>query len=140
MPISSHSFESLDTTDSYGANSSMNEVEQAVDMTWELGVPDFVTTHCVISDGKFVDDRNVEVKISTAELFHRKTKQQLHAKDITHEGCQSFRRKIFEAFPEKSLDMAKEYVRIASKSPQGYIKANRRLLAWKKRLLKRSTR
>lgn len=140
MPISSHSFESLDTTDSYGAHSSWSEVEQAVDMTWEFGVPDFVTTRYITLDGKFVNDSNVEVKISTAEIFHRKTKEQLHIKDITHGGCQSFRREIFEIFPEKALEMAKEYVRIASKSPRGYVRANQRLLALKKRLLKRSTR
>lgn len=140
MPISSHSFESLDTTDSYGAHSSWSEVEQAVDMTWEFGIPDFVTTHYVASDGKFVSDSDVEVKISTAEIFHRKTKEQLHIKDITHGGCQSFRREIFEIFPEKALEMAKEYVRVAKRYPQGYVKANRRLLAWKKRLLVRSTR
>lgn len=140
MPISSSWFESLEMTDSCNASSSMNEVEQAVDMTWEFGVPDFVTTHYVTSDGKFVAERDVEVKISTAECFHKKTKQQLHVKDITHEGCQSFRRNIFETFPEKALEMAREYERLAMRSPQGYVKANRRLSAWKKRLLKRSTR
>lgn len=140
MPVSSRLFESLDMTDSCSASSLMSEVDKAVDMTWEFGVSDFVTARYVTSEGKFVNDIDVEVNARTIEYFHRKTEQKLYVKDISYGGCQSFRREIFETFPEKCLEMAKEYVRVAKKSPQGYVKANLRLLAWKKRLLTRSTR